>query len=278
MIRVQCVAFEYGAGSPSAVRALNNVNLEVREGEFICIVGHNGSGKSTLAKCLNALLVPTDGHVLVDDLDTRERMYVRAVRKKVGMVFQNPDNQLVSSTVERDIAFGMENLGLPRQQMRERLDEALDMVGMTDFRSFPPHLLSGGQKQRVAIAGVFAMRPKYIVLDEATSMLDPSGRDGVMRTILRLNGEEGITIIHITHLMPEVVNADRVIVMEKGEIVVEGTPRSVFRDASVLRALDLEVPPVTDLARRLRLRGYDVPPDVLSVPELVGALTEGGTL
>lgn len=277
MIKVQDVVFEYGAGSPTAVRALNHVNLEIKEGEFICIVGHNGSGKSTLAKCLNALLLPTSGQVMVDEFDTREKAHVRAVRQKIGMVFQNPDNQLVSSTVERDIAFGMENLGLPRQQMRERLNEALDIVGMTDFRRSPPHLLSGGQKQRVAVAGVFAMRPKYIILDEATSMLDPSGRDGVVQTIVRLNREEGVTIIHITHLMSEVINADRIIVMDKGNIVMEGTPRGVFRDTNALLAFDLEVPPITDLAQRLRLRGYDVPPDALSVSELVSALTKGET-
>ena len=277
MITVEDVLFQYGANTPTPVTALNHVSLKVREGEFLCIVGHNGSGKSTMAKSLNALLTPTAGDIWVDELNTKEKGSIKQVRQRVGMVFQNPDNQLVSSTVERDIAFGMENLGLPREEMQRRLEEALNIVGMTEFRRSPPHLLSGGQKQRVAVAGVFAMRPKYMILDEATSMLDPSGREDVMKTVFRLNRQEGLTVIHITHLMHEVVNADRVIVMEKGEIVMEGTPREIFRDSERLLKLDLDVPPVTDLAQRLAAQGYKVPPDVLTIPELVGALQGGVT-
>lgn len=250
-------------------QALSNINVTIKKGEFVVIIGHNGSGKSTLAKHFNALLLPTEGKVWVAGKDTAELAKLWDIRQEVGMVFQNPDNQLVASVVEEDIAFGPENLGLPPKEIMGRVKEALRLVDMEKFQKFAPHLLSGGQKQRIAIAGIIAMRPQCIVLDEPTAMLDPVGREEVMKTILRLNKEEGITIVHITHFMHEAVNADRVIVMENGKIVLEGTPREVFSQVDILKELGLDVPQVTELAAELRSEGIDLPGDIITVDEMV---------
>ena len=252
--------------------ALDQVSLAVREGEFVAILGHNGSGKSTLAKHINALLLPTDGAVWVGGWDTREQRFLWDIRRTAGMVFQNHDNQLIATTVEEDVAFGPENLGIPPAEIRRRVDEALAAVGMVDSATRAPHLLSGGQKQRVAIAGILAMRPRVIVLDEPTAMLDPSGRREVIQTIQRLNREEGITILHITHHMDEAVLADRVLVMEAGRMVLSGTPREVFSRVEEIKALGLDVPQVTELAAQLHALGLPVPKDVLTVEEMVSAL------
>jgi len=233
------------------------------------VLGRNGSGKSTLAKHVNALLTPTSGQVLVAGLDTSVPENVWEIRQKVGMVFQNPDNQLVATTVEEDVAFGPENLGIPPAEIQRRVTEALEAVGMLQYRLHPPHRLSGGQKQRVAIAGIVSMRPKCIVLDEPTAMLDPAGRREVMETIHRLNKEEGITVLHITHHMDEVIGADRVLVMDQGRIVLEGTPREVFSQGELLRELHLDVPQITDLAQRLASRGVSIPSGILTVNEMV---------
>ncbi|HHT68412.1 MAG TPA: energy-coupling factor transporter ATPase [Firmicutes bacterium] len=249
--------------------ALKDVNLEVFEGEFVAVLGHNGSGKSTLAKHVNALLTPTSGQVTVAGFDTSDQDSVWEIRQKVGMVFQNPDNQLVATTVEEDVAFGPENLGVPSAEIRRRVNASLEAVDMLSYSLHSPHQLSGGQKQRVAIAGVISMLPKCIVLDEPTAMLDPDGRREVMKTIHRLNKEEGITVLHITHHMDEVIGADRVIVMDEGRIVLEGTPREVFSQVDLLRSLHLDVPQVTDLAERLRNRGYSIPKGTLTVNEMV---------
>ena len=249
--------------------ALKDVNLDVFEGEFVAVLGHNGSGKSTLAKHVNALLTPTSGQVIVGGLDTKDQEKVWEIRQKVGMVFQNPDNQLVATTVEEDVAFGPENLGVPSEEIQRRVVTALEAVGMLSYRLHSPHQLSGGQKQRVAIAGVISMLPKCIVLDEPTAMLDPNGRAEVMSTIHSLNKEKGITVLHITHHMDEVIGADRVIVMDQGHIVLEGTPRDVFSQVELLRSLHLDVPQVTDLAERLRKRGYNIPQGTLTVNEMV---------
>jgi len=252
--------------------ALDAVDLEVADGEFVAIVGANGSGKSTLAKHLNALLLPTEGEVRVAGLDTRDPATVWEVRRMVGMVFQNPDNQIVATVVEEDVAFGPENLGVESAAIRTRVKEALAMVGMTEFHSRAPHLLSGGQKQRVAIAGILAMRPRCLVLDEATSMLDPSGRDEVLNTVRRLNRDEGLTVVHITHFMEEAATADRVVVMDRGRIIAHGTPRTVFAQARRLERIGLDVPPITALAGILAAAGLPVRPDLLAVEEVVDAL------
>ena len=249
--------------------ALQEVNLEIWEREFVAVLGHNGSGKSTLAKHVNALLTPTSGRVVVAGLDTTDQEKVWEIRQKVGMVFQNPDNQLVATTVEEDVAFGPENLGIPSAEIRRRVTESLEAVDMLPYRLHSPHQLSGGQKQRVAIAGMIAMRPQCIVLDEPTAMLDPEGRREVMSTIHRLNREDGITVLHITHHMDEVIGADRVIVMDQGRIVLVGSPKEVFSQVELLRQLHLDVPQVTDLAQRLRNRGYSIPQGTLTVNEMV---------
>lgn len=248
---------------------LTNVNLEIYDNEFVAVLGHNGSGKSTLAKHVNALLTPSSGQVMVAGLDTKNEASVWAIRQKVGMVFQNPDNQIVATTVEEDVAFGPENLGIPTAEIQRRVTESLEAVDMLSYRLHPPHQLSGGQKQRVAIAGMISMRPKCIVLDEPTAMLDPEGRREVMNTIHRLNKEEGITVLHITHHMDEVIGADRVLVMDQGRIVLEGSPREVFSQVELLRKLHLDVPQVTDLAQRLIKRGFAIPQGTLTVNEMV---------
>lgn len=252
--------------------AVDGVSLDVHEGEFLCILGHNGSGKSTLAKLMNALFKPRSGVVTVDGIDTSEEGRDWDVRRVCGMVFQNPDNQLVATIVEEDVAFGLENLGVPQEKIRPRVNEALSMVGMEEFAQSAPHMLSGGQKQRVAIAGVVAMRPRVIVFDEATAMLDPSGREDVMTLIKKLNREEGITVVLITHFMDEAAEADRLIVMDHGKIALEGAPRGVFTRVRELRAMGLDVPEMTDLADRLRDGGVDLSADILTVQEMVEAL------
>ncbi len=247
---------------------LRDINLKVKKGEFVVIIGHNGSGKSTLAKHINALLVPSLGKVEVMGMDTRDPAKAWEIRQRVGMVFQNPDNQLVAAIVEEDVAFGPENQGVPTAEIRRRVDEALREVGLYEYRTHGPHLLSGGQKQRVAIAGVLAMRPDCIVLDEATAMLDPRGRQEFMEVVRRLNKNEGKTIIHITHYMEEAVEADRVLVMDQGRIVLEGTPREVFSKVNRLKELGLDVPALTELALKLRKKGVKLP-DILTEEEMV---------
>ncbi len=249
--------------------AVSGVTMRVKKGEFLAILGHNGSGKSTLAKLFNALYVPTGGTVWVCGLDTKDDDLVFDIRQHAGMVFQNPDNQIVATVVEEDVAFGLENNGVAPAEIRVRIDEALAAVGMSKYAKKAPHMLSGGQKQRVAIAGVLAMKPDVIILDESTAMLDPSGRAEVMNTVRRLNREEGISVVIITHYMSEAATADYVIVMDEGEIALTGTPREVFAKVEKVRALGLDVPPMTDLAHSLREKGLDIRADVLTVDEMV---------
>src|SRR5690554_5591004 len=270
IIRFDHVSFTYGRGdSLEEPAALRDINLEIYEHEFVAVLGHNGSGKSTLAKHMNALLVPDAGTVTVCGLDTADVDKVWQIRQQMSMVFQNPDNQLVATTVEEDVAFGPENLGIPTKEIQTRVTESLKAVDMLDYRVHSPHQLSGGQKQRVAIAGTIAMRPKCIVLDEPTAMLDPEGRREVMETIHRLNKDEGITVLHITHHMDEVIGADRVIVMDQGKMVLQGTPEEVFSQVELLRELHLDVPQVTDLAARLIKKGLKIPKGTLTVNEMV---------
>ena len=251
------------------VNAVENVSMRVKKGEFLAILGHNGSGKSTLAKLFNALYVPSQGTVWVCGLDTKDDELVFDIRQHAGMVFQNPDNQIVATVVEEDVAFGLENNGVPPQEIRVRIDDALRAVNMQKHAKKAPHLLSGGQKQRVAIAGVLAMKPDVIILDESTAMLDPSGRREVMNTVHRLNEEEHISVVIITHYMAEAATADYVVVMDKGQIAMSGTPREVFTQVDKVRALGLDVPEMTDLAHMLRKDGFDVRADVLDVDEMV---------
>lgn len=266
IITLEHVSFSY---SEQKEYALEDISLDVHQGEFLCILGQNGSGKSTLAKLLNALYVPTKGRVLVNGIDTSKEGNEWDVRKACGMVFQNPDNQMVATIVEEDVAFGMENLGIPSPEIRERVDEALKMVNMSEFALSAPHMLSGGQKQRVAVAGVLAMRPKVIVFDEATAMLDPAGRTQVMQVVQRLNDEENITVVWITHFMDEASMADRLIVMNHGHIAMEGIPSEVFSQGDQLRTLGMDVPEVTALADRLRAKGVHLPKGITNVSEMV---------
>lgn len=274
LIEAREVAFAYAAGEEEAPReVLHGVDLSVTTGCFVALLGHNGSGKSTLAKHFNALLLPTGGQVLVKEMATADEDRKYDIRRTVGMVLQNPDNQLVSTIVEEDVAFGPENLGVPPAEIRRRVETALRAVGMWEFRHHAPHKLSGGQKQRIAIAGVLAMQPDCIVLDEPTAMLDPQGRCEVMNTVRALNREQGITVVLITHYMEEAVSADRVVVMDDGRVVMDGTPREVFAEVEALRALQLDVPQPTELCWKLRREGVPLPPDVLTVEECVQALT-----
>jgi energy-coupling factor transport system ATP-binding protein len=250
--------------------ALDHVDLDVKQGDFIAILGHNGSGKSTLAKHINALLAPSEGSLFVDGMDVSKEENVIPVRKTAGMVFQNPDNQIIASVVEEDVGFGPENIGVPTDEIWQRVEESLKAVGMLKYRHHSPNKLSGGQKQRVAIAGVVAMEPKCIVLDEPTAMLDPNGRADVIRTAHELNEKKGVTIILITHYMEEVVGADKVIVMDKGKVVMQGTPREIFSQVGKLKEYRLDVPQVTILADLLRQSGLDIPLGVLTREELVG--------
>ena len=273
MIKVENMSFSYPASEgESAVLALDNVDLSIEEGSFVVILGHNGSGKSTLAKTFNAVLLPSGGTVYVDEMDTSREEALLEIRRRVGMVFQNPDNQIVANVVEEDVAFAPENLGVPSAEIRERVDQALAAVGMQQFMQHAPHLLSGGQKQRIAIAGVLAMRPKCIVLDEATAMLDPIGRSEVLATVERLNKQEGITVVLITHHMNEAENADRVIVMNNGHIVMDDTPRTVFSHRELLEEIGLSVPDTVMLLDELKREGMDVPIDAITVDECADAI------
>ena len=271
-IEIEHLSHVYHAGEEGERRALDDVSLSIGRGEFVAVLGSNGSGKSTLAKHLNALLLPTEGVCRVDGLDTREEAEVWRIRQKVGMVFQNPDNQLIAAVVEDDVAFGPENLGVPSREIRQRVDEALAAVNMTPFRSYAPHLLSGGQKQRVAIAGTLAMQTEAIVFDEATAMLDPEGRADILSVVRRLHEEQGITVVYITHFMEEAAAADRVVVLDQGHVVMDAPPRAVFSHADELRALGLEVPLAVELRDRLRAAGIALPADLLTEAELVAAL------
>ena len=252
--------------------AVDHVNLTVREGSFIAILGHNGSGKSTLAKHINAILDPTEGTVWVDGMDTADPEKLWDIRQRAGMVFQNPDNQIIGQVVEEDVGFGPENMGVPTEEIWQRVEESLRAVGMYEYRKYSPNKLSGGQKQRVSIAGVLAMHPKVIVLDEPTAMLDPSGRKEAIRAVRALNQVEGVTVILITHYMEEIVHADQVFVMDQGRIAMEGTPREVFSRVEELKSLRLDVPQVTLLAYELKKRGLELPDGILTTEELVKAL------
>mgnify|MGYP002519431688 FL=1 len=273
IIKVNNVSFEY-VTEESAFKAIDNLSLDVKEGEFVVIIGHNGSGKSTLSKNLNAILTPTSGEIYINDLNTNQEENLWDIRQTAGMVFQNPDNQIVATIVEEDVAFGPENLGIEPNEIRTRVEESLKSVGMYELRDRQPHLLSGGQKQRVAIAGIIAMKPKCIIFDEATAMLDPSGRKEVMNTIKTLNKEENITVLHITHFMEEAVDADRIIVMEKGKKVLEGTPREVFTKVDELKRIGLDVPYMTELSKELIESGLKIDSDILTVDEMVDKLCQ----
>jgi energy-coupling factor transport system ATP-binding protein len=261
-----------GQDGQVAIPVFENLDLAIEEGTFVAILGHNGCGKSTLAKHFNAILLPSGGSVSVYGMDTADEALLMEIRRTVGMVFQNPDNQIVANVVEEDVAFAPENLGVPTEEIRRRVDDALKQVGMYEFREHAPHLLSGGQKQRIAIAGVIAMRPKCIVLDEPTAMLDPQGREEVISTVRRLNKEAGVTVILITHHMREAAVADRVVAMSGGKIIADGTPKAVFRQVELLRQVHLTVPETTELLYELNREGYDLPLDALSVDECAQAL------
>ena len=273
MLQTEHLSFTYPAeeGQTSTV-ALEDVSLSIERGSFVVVLGHNGSGKSTLAKHMNAVLLPSGGTVYVEGMDTRDEALLLEIRRRVGMVFQNPDNQIVANVVEEDVAFAPENLGVPSEEMRRRVDDALAAVGMSEFTRHAPHLLSGGQKQRVAIAGVIAMAPECIVLDEATAMLDPAGRREVLSAIRALNQERGITVVLITHHMDEAMDADRLIVMNDGKLVIDGAPAEVFTQVEALRAMGLAAPDTVELLYGLRQGGMDVPLDALTVDECADAI------
>ena len=274
IIKTQQLRFSYAADEGSVPPVvLDGVDLEIAEGSFVAVLGHNGSGKSTFAKSLNAILLPCGGKVYVEGMDTQDEACLLEIRRRVGMVFQNPDNQIVANVVEEDVAFAPENLGVASEEIRRRVDDALAAVDMTAFMTHAPHLLSGGQKQRVAIAGVIAMEPACIVLDEATAMLDPIGRQEVLSAVHKLNREKGITVVLITHHMNEAEEADRVIVMDDGRIALDGTPKEVFTQVEPLRTMGLTVPDTVDLLDRLRKDGLDVPLDALTVDECAAAIT-----
>lgn len=272
IISAQDVRFSYVTAEGVAPIVLGSVSLDIEKGSFVAVLGHNGSGKSTLAKHMNAILLPTGGKVYVSGMDTSEDQLLLDIRRTVGMVFQNPDNQIVANVVEEDVAFAPENLGVPSDEIRRRVDDALKAVGMYEYREHAPHLLSGGQKQRIAIAGVIAMQPRCIVLDEPTAMLDPIGRADVLRTIKTLNRERGVTVVLITHHMDEAAQADRLVVMAKGKVIADGTPKEVFQDVEGLKAVGLTVPDTTELLWQLRQDGLDLPLDALSDEECAQAL------
>jgi energy-coupling factor transport system ATP-binding protein len=279
IIEAAKLAFEYkkydeNGEVEETIRAVDGVDLDVKKGDFVAILGHNGSGKSTLAKQINAILSPTDGTLYVDGMDVREERNIWDVRKTAGMVFQNPDNQIIGTVVEEDVGFGPENMGIPTEEIWERVEESLKSVGMWEYRKNSPNKLSGGQKQRVAIAGVVAMHPKCIVLDEPTAMLDPNGRKEVIRTVRALNQVEKVTVLLITHYMEEVIYADKVIVMDDGKVVMQGTPEEIFAQVDTLKQYRLDVPQVTLLAHELKKAGVDLPDCVLSKEELVKALCQ----
>lgn len=270
IIEIKNLSFQYEGSSK---KVLKNLNINIKEGEFICVLGHNGSGKSTLAKLINAQFIPTEGDILVGNMNTKDDDSLWNIREMCGMVFQNPDNQLVATIVEEDVAFGPENLGVPREELRKRVDDCLELVGMTDYKRHSPALLSGGQKQRIAIAGILAMNPKCLLMDEPTAMLDPQGRKDILDTVLKLR-EMGKTIIHITHYMEECVNADRIIVINEGDVVLEGTPREVFSNVEQMKEIGLDVPEPTEISYLLNKLNINVRRDVLTVDELVEALGE----
>ena len=273
IIHIEHISFTYPEEEGrETFAALDGVTLDIEAGSFVAVLGHNGSGKSTLAKHMNAVLLPTGGKVYVDGMDTWDEEVLLEIRRRVGMVFQNPDNQIVANVVEEDVAFGPENLGIPTEEIRRRVDAALKAVGMESFLLHAPHNLSGGQKQRIAIAGIIAMEPKCIVLDESTAMLDPSGRREVLDTVRRLNREKGITIVLITHHMNEAAMADRVVVMDDGHVVMDGRPREILTRMEDLRAIGLDVPHTVELLHGLREDGFDVPLDALTVEECADAV------
>lgn len=275
MIECRNLVFKYTASENQEEKiAINDVNLQITEGEFIAILGHNGSGKSTMAKHMNALLIPTDGKMLVNKMDTSDMNNLWNIRETAGMVFQNPDNQLVATIVEEDVAFGPENLGVPPEEIRKRVDEALERVGMSEYKKHAPHLLSGGQKQRIAIAGILAMQPKCIIFDEPTAMLDPSGRKEVLDTIIDLNRNYGITVILITHYMDEAAKADRIVVMDKGKLILDGKPRDVFSNVEKMKNIGLDVPQVTELSYELQKLGINIDTRILDVNEMVNAICQ----
>ena len=278
MIKTQDLAFTYpGTEDQVNTRALRGVDVTIERGSFVVILGHNGSGKSTLAKTFNAVLLPSGGKVYVEGMDTMDESLLLEIRRRVGMVFQNPDNQIVANVVEEDVAFAPENLGVPSEEIRKRVDDALEAVGMTQFVKHAPHLLSGGQKQRIAIAGVLAMKPECIVLDEATAMLDPIGRREVLAAVEKLNREQGITVVLITHHMNEAEHADRVIVMNDGLVVMDGKPREVFTRKKELEDIGLAVPDTVSLLFSLREAGVDVPVDAITVEECADAIAKNFT-
>ena len=279
IIRASKLGYEYlkyddDGNVEQTSRAVDDVNLDIREGQFIAILGHNGSGKSTLAKHINALLVPTEGTLWVDSMDTSSEENLWKIRQRAGMVFQNPANQIIGSVVEEDVGFGPENIGVPTDEIWKRVDRSLEAVGMVAYRHHSPNKLSGGQKQRVAIAGVMAMRPKCIVLDEPTAMLDPNGRKDVLKAVRELNEKEGVTVILITHYMEEVVFADHVYVMDSGHVVMSGVPREIFSQVDTLKKYGLDVPQVTLLAYELKKAGLRIPDGILTIEELVSALCQ----
>ena len=278
IIKTDKLVFEYirrdEEGNVEGItRAVDEVDLDIKQGDFVAILGHNGSGKSTLAKHINAILYPTEGAVWVDGMDTRDDAHLWDIRQEAGMVFQNPDNQIIGQVVEEDVGFGPENMGVPTEEIWQRVEESLKAVGMYEFRKYSPNKLSGGQKQRVSIAGVIAMHPKCIILDEPTAMLDPNGRKEVVRAVRALNDVEGITIVLITHYMEEIIHADKVFVMDQGRIAMQGTPREIFSQVEKLKELRLDVPQVTLLAHELKKSGVALPDGILTVEELVRELS-----
>ena len=270
-LRMEDVSYQY---EPDARPAVSHVTLEVERGSFVAVLGHNGSGNSTLAKLMNALFLPTEGRVLVCGMDTLTEEKVWNIRRHAGMVFQNPDNQIVANVVREDVAFGLENLGVPQDEMVRRVEAALSAVRMSEFAETAPHMLSGGQKQRVAIAGALAMEPELIIMDEATAMLDPSGRAEVLATVRKLNREKGMTVVWITHFMEEAAVADRLVVMNDGSVAMEGTPRQVFSRVEEIKALGLDVPPMAELAQTLRDKGLPLPEGILTVSDMVKELKD----
>lgn len=277
MIKCNNVTYKYESNKEDENTqkiALDNVNLTIKKGDFVVILGRNGSGKSTIAKHMNSLLIPSEGKVYVDNLDTGNLENTWNIRNKAGMVFQNPDNQIVATIVEEDVAFGPENLGIPQQEIRSRVDESLKKVNMYDYRRHAPHLLSGGQKQRVAIAGVLAMRPECIIFDEPTAMLDPSGRLEVVNTIKEVNKKYGITIVLITHFMEEAVEADKVIVMDSAKVIKEGTPKEIFKEVEMMKEIGLDVPQMTEIAYYLRQHNVEIPSDIVTIDEMVDELCQ----
>lgn len=273
-IVIEHVNFGYPSANGERNPVLKDINLTIPKGQFVAVLGHNGSGKSTLAKHLNGFLQPQEGRVLVEGIDTKEEGRIYDIRQKVGMVFQNPDNQIVTTVVEEDVAFALENLGIPPEEIRKRIDWAMDIAGITEYKDRAPHQLSGGQKQRVAIAGVVAMVPDYLVLDESTAMLDPKGREEVMNTISFLNKDQGITVVHITHYMEEAALADRIIVMDEGGILLDGTPKEVFSQVKLLRENDLDVPQPTKLMTLLQEKGLPLPSGVTSIEDCVNEIAK----